>query len=47
MIGMKMTVATSMTKRVKCEDELSQTVSEERGSIDEGRMKGEHRQPHR
>ena len=35
-----MIVATSMMNSVWCEDELSQTVSDDFGSMEEGRMKG-------
>jgi hypothetical protein len=39
-IGMKIAVTTSMMNSVRCELELSQTVSELFGSTVEGRMKG-------
>ena len=40
MIGTKMTAMTSMTKSVWCEEDEFQTVSDDLGSIEEGRMNG-------
>ncbi len=37
---MKIAVATSMMNSVRCEEELFQTVKDDRGSLDEGMMKG-------